>query len=141
MNRLICSIVLAFISAASFAQAKNIEDLVAIKETARNYMESWYQGDAQKMKKSLHKKLAKRSLKEGYNGKNVLGFTSSSDMVSYTRNGYGKQLWEKDLNIEVTVLDYHMNIASVLVVTPHYYEYLHLAKTDKSWIIVNTLYE
>jgi len=62
-------------------------------------------------------------------------------MVSYTRSGYGKQLWQKDLNIDVTVLDHHKNIASVLVVSPHYHEYLHLAKLDKSWVIVNALYQ
>ena len=46
-----------------------------------------------------------------------------------------------DMRIEVIVLDYFEDIASVKVVTPHYYEYLHLATLGKQWIIVNTLYE
>ncbi len=140
MKLLTCLGALLFLSIVSAFAADN-KELVLIEQTARNYMEAWYEGDAGKMKQSLHKKLAKRSLKEGFDGNSRLGFTSASDMVSYTRSGYGKQLWQKDLNIDVTVLDHHKNIASVLVVSPHYHEYLHLAKLDKSWVIVNALYQ
>jgi hypothetical protein len=45
------------------------------------------------------------------------------------------------MTIEVIVLDYFKDIASVKIVTPHYHEYLHLAKVEKKWVIVNTLYE
>ena len=93
------------------------------------------------MKNSLHKKLAKRSLELGYGGKKQLRLTSASDMISYTKVGYGKRLWTKDMDIEVIVLDFYKNIASVKVVTKDYYEYLHLAKTDKKWVIVNAIYE
>jgi hypothetical protein len=140
MKKLICLCVSMFLAAFPVF-ADNGEDLSLIKETARNYMEAWYQGDASKMKKSLHKKLAKRSVKTGFDGNTSLGFTSASSMISYTRSGYGKQLWEENLDIKVTVLDQHDNIASVLVVSPHYYEYLHLAKTDNAWVIINALYE
>jgi len=140
MKLLTCLGALLFLSIVSAFAADN-KELVLIEQTARNYMEAWYEGDAGKMKQSLHKKLAKRSLKEGFDGNSRLGFTTASEMVSYTRSGYGKQLWQKDLNIDVTVLDHHKNIASVLVVSPHYHEYLHLAKLDKSWVIVNALYQ
>lgn len=38
-------------------------------------------------------------------------------------------------------MDHFKDIASVKVVTPHYHEYLHLAKIGAAWVIVNTLYE
>ena len=38
---------------ATMSRAENPEDLTAIKATARNYMESWYQGDVRKMKASI----------------------------------------------------------------------------------------
>jgi hypothetical protein len=122
-------------------QAANDNDISLIRETARNYMESWYQGDPEMMKKTLHKKLAKRSVKTGFDGNSSLGFTTRTDMISYTRSGYGTRLWEQGHEIEVTVLDHHENIASVLVVSPHYHEYLHLARIDRRWVIVNALYE
>jgi hypothetical protein len=62
-------------------------------------------------------------------------------MVGYTGGGYGANLWHDNLNIEVIVLDYYKNIASVKVTTPHYYEYLHLIKLKKEWVIINALYE
>jgi Putative lumazine-binding len=93
------------------------------------------------MKESLHKNLAKRSLTSGNSDRKDLRLTSASDMISYTKSGYGKSLWTKDMNIEVIVLDYYKNIASVKVITKHYYEYLHLAKADKKWVIVNAIYE
>ena len=126
---------------ASTVLAENANDIIGIKETARNYMESWYQGDAKKMKESLHKKLAKRSLMPGYGDKKELRLTSASDMISYTKTGYGERLWEKGMEIEVIVLDYYKNIASVKVITKDYYEYLHLIKTDKKWVILNAVYE
>jgi len=121
-------------------QADSENDISAIKKTATTYMNSWYQGDARGMKASLHKKLAKRSLK-GMMGENELRHTTASDMVSYTKSGYGERLWQNDLNIDVIVLDYFKNIASVKVTTPHYYEYLHIAKIEGKWVILNALYE
>lgn len=126
---------------APTVRADHAGEILAIRETATNYMKSWYQGDAKGMKASLHGKLAKRSLQSGYDTEKELRRTTASDMISFTKSGYGKRLWQKDLNIEVLVLDYHKNIASVKIVTPHYYEYLHLAKTDNHWVIVNALYE
>ena len=61
-------------------------ELTAIRQTAMDYMESWYLGDDKRMKASFHKKLAKRRLK-GMWGKDELRHPSASDMVSYTRSG------------------------------------------------------
>lgn len=130
----------SFIIPAAYADSN--DDIRLIRETAQNYMEAWYEGDAKKMKKTLHKKLAKRSVKTGLtNGNTTLGFTSNSDMISYTRGGYGKQLWVEGLKIEVKILDRYAHIASVVVKTPDYYEYLHMVKLDKGWVIINALYE
>jgi hypothetical protein len=140
MIRLISSIILLFLFVPTL-HAENADELSAIKKTALNYMDSWYKGNSKMMKQSLHKKLAKRSLKESLGGKKTLGFTSASAMVGYTGGGYGANLWHDNLNIEVTVLDYYKDIASVKVITPHYYEYLHLIKLEKEWVIINALYE
>ena len=74
-------------------------------------------------------------------GENELRHTTASDMVSYTRSGYGERLWQQGLNIEIVILDCYKDIASVKVTTPHYYEYLHLAKMEDKWVIINALYE
>lgn len=120
------------------------DEVSAIKETAMNYMKSWYQGDADRMKGSLHDQLAKRSLQEpsdNKNGKIGLRSTRAADMVLYTEMGYGKRLWKEGFTIDVMVLDHHQKIATVKVIAPHYLEYLHLVKIDHKWLIVNALYE
>lgn len=123
------------------AQAEDAKDIEAIKQTAKNYMESWYKGNSKVMEQSIHKELAKRSLRPGIGEKKDLRMVSASDMVRYTEGGYGKSLWTKDMDIEVVVLDFYKNIASVKVLTKDYYEYLHIAKTGEKWVIVNALYE
>lgn len=140
MNRLISSIILLFLFVPTL-RAENADELSAIKQTAFNYMDSWYKANSKMMKQSLHKKLAKRSLIKSAGGKKTLRLTSASKMVGYTGGGYGANLWYDNLKIEVIVLDYYKDIASVKVITPHYYEYLHLIKIEKKWVIINALYE
>ena len=139
MYRVVFLIILFFV--VSTVHAGSPDEISAIKKTAMNYMEAWYQGDAERMKGSLHSNLAKRSLREAHGSKKELRLTTASDMVSYTESGYGKNLWRENYNIEVIVLDFYKNIASVKVIAPHYLEYLHLVKIDEKWIIVNALYE
>jgi hypothetical protein len=135
MNRFIPFVILALILIpATFAGSA--DEITLIKQTAKNYMESWYQGDGDKMKASLHKKLAKRSLKDG-----ELRQTKASSMVAWTREGWAKGLWRDGMNIGVEVLDFYKNIASVKVISYHYYEYLHLMKIKDRWVIINALYE
>ncbi len=124
----------------SIAPAGSNDETLAIKKTAMNYMESWYQGDEKKMAESLHKDLAKRSLRLT-NGKLKLRHTKSRDMKYWTGQGYGKTLWRDTYKIDVTILDHNKGIASVKVVTPDYWEYLHLVKIDGKWLIINALYE
>lgn len=133
-------IVFLLIASLSTVKAEDSDDISAIRQTALNYMEAWYQGDAKKMKACLHKKLAKRSLRDGWGSKKELRLTTASKMINYTSNGGGQGSLLKDEIIDVTVLDYHKSIASVKVLTPHYYEYLHLIKMDGNWVIINALY-
>lgn len=140
MNTSVLAILMMFISATT-ALADNTEEILAIEKTARNYMASWYQGDAKKMEAVLHRELAKRSLQSGYGPKKELRMTTAADMISWTKSGYGKSLWSKDMDIEVSVLDIYNNIACVKAVTKDYYEYLHLLKIDGKWVIVNALYD
>ena len=139
MNKHILLIMMLILT-VSTVQADSSDEILAIKKTAMNYMESWYQGDANRMEESLHPKLAKRSLKS-INGKIKLRQTTASDMVNWTGSGFGKSFWSNTHKIEIVVLDFYKSVASVKVITPDYWEYLHLIKIDEKWVIVNVLYE
>ena len=105
MKRAVIAACVLFLSLPA-SMADGQDETVAIAETARNYMESWYQADARRMKASLHTKLAKRSLQKGYGTQKDLRLTSASDMVSYTQQGYGSSLWREGMKIEGIVLDH-----------------------------------
>lgn len=139
MKKILLSLIV-LIAYASMVQAGSNNETLAIKKTAMDYMKSWYQGDEKKMEESLHKELAKRSLRLT-NGKLKLRHTKARDMKYWTGAGYGKTLWRETHKIDVTILDHYKGIASVKVVTPDYWEYLHLLKIDGKWLIVNALYE
>lgn len=122
------------------ARADCADEVAAIRAAALAYMQAWYSGDVEQMKASLHPNLAKRSLR-GESGTPELRHTSALDMICYTQDGYGATLRKKRQVIDVVVLDHYRSIASVKVVSPHYHEYLHLAKIEGRWMIVNALYE
>jgi len=53
------ALLLAIIGAG---QTPSTDDDAAIKATALNYIEGWYQGDAARMESALHPELAKRMI-------------------------------------------------------------------------------
>ncbi len=57
--------VLALSSAAvGYTQTNDNHELSAIKSAAMDYVEGWYQGDAEPMAKSPHPDLVKRTVRE-----------------------------------------------------------------------------
>ena len=106
----------------------------AIVATALDYFEGWFDGDAERMERALHPVLAKRGP--------GLRTVTKEEMVTWTAEGEGKA---KDpgpgRRIDVTVVDVHGDIASAVVDSDVYREYLHLARTDDGWKIVNALWQ
>ena len=62
----------------------------AIKRTALNYAEGWYEGNADKMESSLHPDLAKRIVRTNDKGQSGLSPMSALSLVQGTRAGSGK---------------------------------------------------
>ena len=136
---LLCILVLALFCFRA-QEIKASDDISAIVDTCRDYMYGWYLGDEERMEKSLHPGLSKRSLRTSPSGVTEMRHTTASDMITYTRHGYGKHLWRKGSDIEVVILDQFQDIANVKVITPHYYEYLQMVRIGGHWLIVHALY-
>jgi hypothetical protein len=62
----------------------------AIKATAMNYMEGWYEGNADRMERALHPELAKRMFSKDEKGRSVFNHMGAMRLVQSTRKGYGK---------------------------------------------------
>jgi hypothetical protein len=113
----------------------------AVVAAALDYFEGWFEGDAARMDRALHRGLAKRSLSQVDPDSTELRSLTKERMVELTAAGGGKdQSPDGGLRIAVEVVDLHGNIASVVVRSAVYREYLHLVRTDEGWTIVNALW-
>jgi hypothetical protein len=117
------------------------KDKAAVLTTALDYFEGWFDGDVERMDRALHPALAKRSLRQVDPESPELRTLGKDRMVALTAEGEGKSEDPgADRRIDVEVVDLHGNIASVVVRSPVYREYLHLVRTEDGWRIVNALW-
>jgi hypothetical protein len=129
-------------------QAKQTEgqasaaDIEAIKQAVKDYTEGWYEGNAERMERCLHPNLAKREVKvHAKTGRNALGLLSATLMTEMTRAGGGKETPPEKRQKKITIFDIWQNMASVKVEGTVLTDYIHLAKFNGEWVIVNALWE
>ena len=117
------------------------EDKAAITSTALDYIEGWYTGDAERMERALHPDLAKRIVRTNDKNQSRLDQMSALSLVQAVRSGYGKNTPKERQQKDVTILDVYENTASVKLVAADWIDYLHIAKYNGRWVIVNVLWE
>jgi hypothetical protein len=105
---------------------------------AHDYVESWLDGDVERVRGCLHPELAKRRLADPAAGSMALHEVPYDRMVSLTGEGRGRSLGRA---YEVTLLDASASMAVVRVVTDAFVDHLQLARFGERWLIVNVLYE
>lgn len=102
----------------------------AIVRTVLDHFEGWFDGDADRMERALHRDLVKRQAGED------LGVTTKQRMVELTEQGEG-EADAADRRVEVQVQDIDEDIASVTA-TDH--EYVQFVRTTDGWRIANALW-
>ena len=63
-------------------------DKAAIKQTALDYIEGWYEGDAERTERALHPELAKRIVRTNPQGQSRLDQMSAMSLVQGTRRAF-----------------------------------------------------
>ena len=117
-------------------------DASAIKAAALDYIEGWYEGNVERMERSLHPDLAKRIVRtNAQTGASRLDQMSAMSLVQGTRKGYGNKTPKEKQLKDVMILDVFENAASVKVVASDWVDYMHMAKSNGRWMIVNVLWE
>lgn len=112
-------------------------DRTAILEAAKDYIEAWLDGDAERMARCLHPDLAKRSVELAADGCTVENLTRD-DMVAATAEGRGRK-YERPY--DVSILDAFGGIATVRVLSSVCMDYLHVARCGERWLLVNVLWQ
>ena len=140
MRKVACAFAFILATAAG-ASAQTAADSAAIRATALDYVEGWYTGDAARMQKSLHPDLAKRIVRNNAEGVSQLGHQGAETLIGYTKNGGGKNTPPAQQIKDVKILDIFRGTASVRAEMSGWIDYMHIAKWNGEWKIVNVLWE
>ncbi|OGU56397.1 MAG: hypothetical protein A2V66_06150 [Ignavibacteria bacterium RBG_13_36_8] len=142
MKKLLVFVFVAALFTSIYSHAQSGQDSLAIKQAALDYIEGWYEGNAERMEKALHSELAKRAVFTDQNsGRSNLQQMSAMTLVQYTRAGYGTRTPKENQQNDVTILDIFQNIACVKIVATDWIDYLQVALYNGQWKIVNVLWE
>jgi hypothetical protein len=123
------------------ARAQTKSDSASIRAAALDYIDGWYAGDGARMARAVHPELAKRIVRTGADGVSKLEQMSAMTLVDRTAAGGGTRTPESRRQHDVAILDIFENVASVKVVAADWIDYLHLARYNGAWRIVNVLWE
>lgn len=139
---LIALVLFALGTVNAFAQAGDADaDRSAIKQTALDYIEGWYEGSGDRMERSLHPDLAKRIVRTNPQGQSQLQQMTAAQLVEAVKGGGGKRTPKERQQKDVTILDVFGNSASVKLIAADWVDYMQMAKFNGRWVIVNVLWE
>lgn len=135
------AIVTVLALAGGVSAQENDAEKAAIRQTALDYVEGWYEGNAERMERAVHPDLAKRIVRNSPEGRSRLDQMSAMGLVLGTRRGGGKETPKDQQQKDVIILDVFGNTASVKAVMSGWIDYMHMAKFNGRWVIVNVLWE
>ena len=122
-------------------RAQTAADSAAIRATALDYIEGFYTGDAARLERALHTDLKKRIVERKPGEPETLQEMSAEQLVQMTAGGGGKQMPDEQKRSDVTILDISDGMASVKIEAGVWVDYMHIARVDGAWKIVNVLWE
>jgi hypothetical protein len=125
------------------AQAQTNPDREAVRQAALDYVEGIYTVDPSRIERSVHPKLAKLGFyrphaEDAYRPGSTMTFEK---LVEIAKNYNKEGKLPKDAPKEVTILDMLDQTATVKLVAEWGVDYMHLAKFDGKWMIVNVLWQ
>ena len=106
-----------------------------------DYIVGWYAADGARMERALHPELAKRNVYSDANGRSRLIQMSAMTLVNSTKGGGGSDIPAAQRSDSVRILDIFGNTASVRVRAATWVDYMHIAKYNGQWRIINVLWE
>jgi hypothetical protein len=112
-------------------------DVSAVAAAATEYFQAWFAGDGDRMRAVLHPALSKCTPVHPGGPELTLDEDTAESMVSDTARGPRTQYepWQ-----DVHVVDVAGDIATVMVRSQPFDEYLHLGRFGGRWLIINALY-
>jgi len=125
-------LVLNLLTNAQTARTSNA-DSTEVEATVRNYIEAYYTGDARRMQQTLHPHYLKHMIHGDIPMREKTGAQMLRDISS------SSSIPAADKTEQISVLEIAGNIASAKLVTPHWVDYMTLAKSDGEWKILSVV--
>ena len=141
MPKPIAVLTLVSLLAVPRLSAQSAADSAGIRAAALDYIEGYYEGNGERMERALHPELAKRIVRTNDQGRSQLGQMSAMTLIMGTRQGGGKDTPAPEQKKDVKILDIYRNAASARIDASGWVDYLHMAKWNGRWVIVNVLWE
>lgn len=120
------------------------EDDNEITRVSKGYIQALRDRNPALMIEVLHPNLAKHTIPPfpGPNGEHEVRATTYEQMLEFAKSwNLNGVRFPPTMNIDVTVLDKHRNMATVKMVSDNWVEYLHLVKLNGQWKIKNLLWD
>jgi hypothetical protein len=135
-------LILLILSLSFAASAQTNEDKEAVRQAALDYVESVYEVNPAKAERSVHTDLAKRGffMKKGTTEYVPLTMTFTQ-LVELTKNYNKNGTLPKNALKEVVIYEVSDQTASAKVTAIWGIDYLHLAKYEGNWKIINILWQ
>jgi hypothetical protein len=141
MKRILIVLMLATLTATA-AESQTAADSAAIRAAALDYAEGWYEGNAERMERAVHPELAKRIVRTPRGGGgSSLDHMTAATLVEAAGAGSGRNTPPARQIKEVRILDVFGGTASVRTEMDGWVDYMHMARWNGEWRIVNVLWE
>jgi hypothetical protein len=134
-------IAVATVIGTTSALAQTAADSSAIVATALDYIDGFYTSDSARMERALHPDLAKRIVGNPAGPESVLQNMTAEQLVQATASGGADRIPDEAKKEDVSILDIYYNIATVRIDAGLWIDYLHVARWNGEWKIVNVLWE
>ena len=127
---------------ASGEHVATAADSSGIREAAMDYIQGWYEGNAERMQRALHPELAKRIIRsDPKTGRSMIQTMGALTLINSTKMGGGTSTPAARRRTDYRLLDIYENAAVARVDAGDWVDYLQLGKWYGKWVIVNVLWE
>ena len=121
--------------------AQSAADSAAVLSTARNYIDAIWENDSVRMRRALHPDLAKRQVRAGRDGgPSTLNVLTAEQMVASAGRNQGAAP-PPQRKSDITIQHMFGNMAAVMIDAGMWVDYMHLAKWNGEYKIVNVLFD
>jgi hypothetical protein len=134
------AVVLVTFFVATPALAQTAADSAAIRATSLDYIEGFYEGNAERMARALHPDLAKRIVRTRGDESMVMNMTAEQ-LVDIAGSRAGNPTPESERRSDVMITNIYRNAATVRIDATTWVDFLHVGKVDGRWVIINVLWE